>query len=125
MEKRVRGQRLNAASRRHRGWRNTNRPCNVDDVVEQSEVVAMLRKGVEGGNLPNMLLYGPPGTGKTIQNFSQFSASIAAPQLPRSGSGDASWSSPADRPDPLWRRLPWKRCRCRQRNPHSHILGPQ
>ena len=44
------------------------RPRNLNDYVGQSHLVgegAVLRKVIESGNLPSMILWGPPGVGKT------------------------------------------------------------
>lgn len=41
------------------------RPRKLSGIVHQDEVVKILQKTLETGNLPHMLFYGPPGTGKT------------------------------------------------------------
>ena len=44
------------------------RPQNLDEYVGQQHLVgagAVLRKAIEGGQLPSMIFWGPPGVGKT------------------------------------------------------------
>lgn len=44
------------------------RPQNLDDYLGQKHLVgptAVLRKSIESGNIPSMILWGPPGVGKT------------------------------------------------------------
>ncbi len=44
------------------------RPKNLDDYLGQEHLVgknAILRKTIENGTIPSMILWGPPGTGKT------------------------------------------------------------
>src|SRR5919202_3182301 len=44
------------------------RPRDLDEFVGQQHIVGegrVLRKAIDAGQLPSMILWGPPGTGKT------------------------------------------------------------
>lgn len=50
----------------------TLRPQNLDEYLGQTHLVgenAVLRKSIESGNIPSMILWGPPGVGKTTLAF--------------------------------------------------------
>jgi|AntRauTorckE6833_2_1112554.scaffolds.fasta_scaffold21193_2 replication factor C subunit 2/4 len=46
-------------------WVDKYRPEKLEDIVYQEEVIKMLRKTLEDGNLPHTLFHGKPGSGKT------------------------------------------------------------
>ncbi len=46
-------------------WVEKYRPKTLDEIVDQEEIVARLKKFVQEKNVPHMLFAGPPGTGKT------------------------------------------------------------
>ena len=46
-------------------WVEKYRPKRLDDVVQQDEVIKVLKKTIETGEMPHLLLHGQAGTGKT------------------------------------------------------------
>nr|KAF6478411.1 replication factor C subunit 4 [Molossus molossus] len=62
-------------------WVEKYRPKCVDEVAFQEEVVAVLKKSLEGADLPNLLFYGPPDergiqvVREKVKNFAQLTVS--------------------------------------------------
>jgi len=46
-------------------WVEKYRPEKLDDIVEHSEIISILRNFISSGRFLHLLLHGPPGTGKT------------------------------------------------------------
>lgn len=46
-------------------WIDKYRPKKLDDIIFQDEIVRMLKKTLDDGNMPHLLFYGQPGSGKT------------------------------------------------------------
>ena len=49
------------------------RPKTLDEVVGQKHILGkdgLLRRIIEGGDIPNLIFYGPSGTGKTTESWS-------------------------------------------------------
>merc|ERR1719343_100170 len=46
-------------------WVEKYRPEKLEDLVAHEDIISIITKLIDNGNLPHLLLYGPPGTGKT------------------------------------------------------------
>src|SRR5699024_11942979 len=60
--------RKEAAHMTYRPLADEIRPKTLDEVVGQKHILGkdgLLRRIIEGGDIPNLIFYGPSGTGKT------------------------------------------------------------
>lgn len=55
----------NTQTKKNVPWVDKYRPKKLDEIIHQEEVIRILRKTLETGQLPHLLFYGPSGTGKT------------------------------------------------------------
>jgi replication factor C subunit 2/4 len=46
-------------------WVDKYRPKVLNDIVQQHEIVSLLKKAIDTQDIPHLLFYGSPGTGKT------------------------------------------------------------
>jgi replication factor C subunit 2/4 len=61
-------------------WPDKYRPKKLKDIVQQDEIINVLKKSFITGSLPHLLLHGPPGTGKTSTILS-FAMELYGPNI--------------------------------------------
>lgn len=46
-------------------WVDKYRPLKLSQIIQQTDIIKILKKMIENNTIPHLLFYGPPGTGKT------------------------------------------------------------
>jgi len=61
-------------------WVDKHRPKKLDEIVQQEEVIKVLKESLKTGDFPHMLFYGSSGTGKTSTILS-FAMELYGPKI--------------------------------------------